>query len=157
MRAVGSWLVNKHGQHVYSAECKKKRTYLQRESPSGDDAGQMEMRTNLDCGVLTQPNESNRIETNRNSINDQWKDLTGGPKGGGGGGVAGGGGAAASWRHLTFPLFGLWGDTKQNEQNMVDEELHCNKRRALCCAVSHIHMYVSICTLNFKCCAPSNV
>lgn len=87
MRAVGSWLVNKHGQHVYSAECKKKkRTYLQRESPSGDDAGQMEMRTNLDCGVLTQPNESNRIETNRNSINDQWKDLTGGPKGGGGGG-----------------------------------------------------------------------
>jgi len=78
------------------------------------------------------------------------------PKGRGGG-VAGGGGAAASWRHLTFPLFGLWGGTKQNEQNMVDEELHCNKRRALRCAVSHIHMYVSICKLNFKCCAPPNV
>lgn len=63
------WSTNMANMSIQQ-NAKKKRTYLQRESPSGDDAGQMEMRTNLDCGVLTQPNESNRIET-QSMINER--------------------------------------------------------------------------------------
>jgi len=64
MRAVGSWLVNKHGQHVYSAECKKKKEDI---PPKGVAIGRRRWANgNADKPGLWSPNTTQRIESNRN-------------------------------------------------------------------------------------------